>query len=728
MTNMAKRIALVTPWYGRELFGGAERLAWDLSHALGRCGADIEVLTTCARSFADDWGTNYHRSGIAADEDLVVRRFKVDSRDRVAFGRATNALLSSPRLSLRRDRTPVDGATARWFVEANIRSAPLLAHLEQAGRSYDAVLFVPYLYGTTLLGLPIVADRSYLVPCLHDEAYAYLPAVRNVFAAARGVLFNSEGEGDVAAALFGPWIHAKSRVIGHAVDPIAPPREPVRIGSFTPRNARYLLYLGRQDRTKNIDFLCEAFARFRASRRSTALQLVLAGPRVGDRRVQDGIVDLGAVRDDARAALLTYARAVVQPSVNESFSRTVYEAWYARRPVVVHADCRATAHAVEDSGGGWIGEDLDEWARIFATIDESGDDAIDGCGERGGVAAVENGTWDVVAQRVLDAVDILGGSRVPPVSRVDQLVPLGLPAVSEYAAGLDRALRNLGVDTAVLVDGAGGRRPGVPAVTHYAGAPTSRGDVAIVHAADVLPHEPASVLFAPSLDVLDALASTGGVARLLPQAVDPGEWKDVQGSGAWDDGHINIHIVGSCGPLEARRLVETLVALLAAGGEARLLVEAEGLTADARAALEQDRLELDLRDAIAILGDDRASKYDGLRAASVAYAPGIVSTRDLVVPLWFDVPVLAHDGAAAREIVEPSGVILQTRIAEEIAQVLRFVSTDRSLRSAILAEGRKIRQRYAHATIGTTMMEWLNHAGGAAQTDRMSGSRSPQRE
>jgi glycosyltransferase involved in cell wall biosynthesis len=722
MTSMAKRIALVTPWYGRELFGGAERLAWDLSHALGRCGADIEVLTTCARSFADDWGTNYHRAGIAPDEDLVVRRFKVDSRDRVAFGRATNALLSTPRLSLRRDRTPVDGATARWFVEANIRSAPLLAHLEEAGHSYDAVLFVPYLYGTTLLGLPIVADRSYLVPCLHDEAYAYLPAVRNVFAAARGVLFNSEGEGDVAAVLYGPWIHAKSRVIGHAVDPIAPPQEPVRVGSFVPRNARYLLYLGRQDRTKNIDFVCEAFARFRASRRSTALQLVLAGPRAGDRRLQDGVVDLGAVRDNVRAALLTYARAVVQPSVNESFSRTVYEAWYARRPVVVHAECRATAHAVEDSGGGWIGDDLDEWARIFARIDESGDEAIDGIGERGWAAAVDNGTWDVVAQRVLDAVDAFAGVSIPPVPRVDQLVPLGLPVISEYAAGLDRALRAFGVDAAMLIEGTGGQRSGVPVIAHYAGAPASRGDVAVVHGADTLPHEIAPVLFAPSLAVLDAVASTGGIARLLPQAVDPGEWAEVQGSGAWDDGHTNILVVGSYGRLEARRLVETLVAVLATGSDVRLLIEPDGLADDARIALEEDRLELDLRDAIAILGSDRAAKYDALRAAHLAYAPGNSLARDLVMPLWFDVPVLAHDGTAAREIVEPSGLILQTKVPEEIAQVLRLVSNDRPLRAAILAEGRRIRQRYAHATIAATMMEWLNYAGGSSYPDRISGS------
>ena len=41
---------------------------------------------------------------------------------------------------------------------------------------------------------------------------------------------------------------------------------------------------------------------------------------------------------------------------------------------------------------------------MFAVVDESADEAVDALGERGWAAALDNGTWDVVARRTLDAI------------------------------------------------------------------------------------------------------------------------------------------------------------------------------------------------------------------------------------------------------------------------------------------------------------------------------------
>ena len=356
-----RRLALVTPWYGSELIGGAERLAWELSHALARRSIDVDVLTTTCRSFHDDWGANYHRAGLRNVNGISVRRFKVDSRDRVAFSRANAKLVTLPRISLWRDVSPLPERDAQAFFSDNIRSSALLDHLRARGAAYDAVLFVPYLYGPIVDGIPLVADRAFLIPCLHDEAYAYLEPIRAAIEGARGLLFNSAGEAEVAGAIYGPGVYAKAAIVGHAVQPVEPPRLPIVIGSFAPHRSRYVLYLGRQDRTKNVDFLLEAYRTFRERRRATSLQLVLAGPRPPGAASGDGIVYLDTVAEDAKCALLTYARALAQPSLNESFSRAVYESWSAQRPVIVHAECRATAHAVEESGGGWIGA----WRPVF---------------------------------------------------------------------------------------------------------------------------------------------------------------------------------------------------------------------------------------------------------------------------------------------------------------------------------------------------------------------------
>lgn len=415
------KLAVVATWYGADLIGGAERLAWDLSHALARAGNDVDVLTTCCRSFHDDWSANYYAAGAEKNDGVTVRRFKVDGRDRVAFSRANSALLALRRDELRRDRPPLPLEKSRAFVTESVRSRAMLRHLEKHGSSYDAVIFVQYLYGTILEGLPLVADRAFLVPCLHDEAYAYLDEVRDCFRRARGLLFNSEGERNVAASLYGPWVHFRSSVIGHAVDVVQPPAQPISIHGFVPQHARYVLFLGRVDPTKNADLALEAFAQFRAQRRTTSMQFVLAGPHAAGLRSGDGIVDLGAVTDEEKAALLAHARALAQPSTNESFSRTVHEAWRLRRPVIVHADCPATADLVEECGGGWQARTVDEWAKTFAMLDESSDTDVDGAGMRGRALALAMGTWDDVAARAVAAIrDRLAAPARTPIVSVEQ--------------------------------------------------------------------------------------------------------------------------------------------------------------------------------------------------------------------------------------------------------------------------------------------------------------------
>ncbi len=414
------RVAIVTPWFGADLIGGAERLAFDLSRALLRKGVDVEVLTTCCRSFHDDWSANYHRPGTQKVDGIKITRFRVDPRDRVAFSRANSALLALRRDQLRRDLAPLPPAATDAFISQGIRSSALMRELRERAHDFDAFLFLPYLYTTTVEGLPLVVDRAFLIPCLHDEAYAYLDPIREAFRRTRGLLFNSEGELNVAARLYGPWIHGRSTVIGHAVDVATPPSEFLDIKGFAPRRSRYLLFLGRGDKTKNIDLALEAFSQFREARRTTSLQLIVAGPHA-QALGGEGIIDLGAVTEEAKSTLLGHARALLQPSTNESFSRTVFEAWHLRRPVVVHSDSAATAEIVDRSGGGWIARTVDEWARVFAIIDESSDAEIDGIGMRGRAVALQSGSWDDVAKRTLGAIE---ARMAQEITRIDQIVSL----------------------------------------------------------------------------------------------------------------------------------------------------------------------------------------------------------------------------------------------------------------------------------------------------------------
>jgi glycosyltransferase involved in cell wall biosynthesis len=719
------RLAIVTPWYGRELIGGAERLAWAIAHALARAGAEVEVLATCSRSFLDDWAANYHRTGVTQDGDgVVLRRFTVDTRDRVAFNRANTVLTTMPRIGLRGDRVLLDPVQTRAFVNENINSSALLDHLRANGSAYDAVIFVPYLYGPTLSGVPLVADRAFIIPCVHDESYAYIEPVRTVFAAARGILFNSVGEEETATAIYGPGLLGKSRVIGHAVEPVAPPETPVSVGSFAPHRSRYILYLGRQDQSKNIDFLVESFRTFRERRVASSLQLVLAGPR-GSAHNGDGILDLGAVTETAKAALLTYARALAQPSIHESFSRALYESWYARRPVLVHGDCRATARAVEDAGGGWIGSSLEDWVRMFATVDESSDDAIDAIGERGWAAALDNGAWDAVARRTLDAITSQIHSHAGP--RIDNIVPLGEPIPARYAQALTDALNDAGADAVLTIAGSDQSRTNARTIAHMVSESVPiLADLYIAHDGALPATTRGRPVFAPSHGIAARLEEAGIVARVLPQAVSPAQWDGMRPAHErWIDGKDVLLSIAPLGPEEARRLLDTFVAYLGLVREARLLVFASDCDEGALETLHRERAELDLHNEVVLVGEAHAECYAAYRCASVALAVGRpLSIEQAVMPLWFDIPIVALGDVTVTETIEACGIVADTFDARRIAALARIVASDAAVRNAIVGEGRRVRARHTPAAVSMIVLEHLAATRRASDEPSVARSRS----
>jgi len=401
------RLAVVTPWFGADLTGGAERLAWQVSHGLAERGHAVEVFTTCARGFASDWGVDAHPPGARDEQGVLVRRFPVDERAANAFDRANEILLTRP-LSYYRERTAaIEPDVANDFIGSGINSTAAVDALRARLTAFDCVLVMPYPYGLPLAAVEAAGARAMLQPCLHDEPYAFLPEVENAFRRAGALVFNSPAERSLAYRLYGPSIALKSTLVGHWVEREAPPLHlPSRVRGFRPADHRYVLYLGRRDATKNVDLLVESFARFRRNCRMTTLELVLVGP--GRRSYDDarhGIHDLGLVDEAQKAALLSQALAIVQPSINESFSRTVMEGWGAGKPVAVNGRCAATADAVRESGGGWLATTKGEWSALFERIDRMPPAQREETGARGGRYADEQTS----RERVLDRYEAAMG-------------------------------------------------------------------------------------------------------------------------------------------------------------------------------------------------------------------------------------------------------------------------------------------------------------------------------
>jgi glycosyltransferase involved in cell wall biosynthesis len=380
------RVAFVVPRYGPDVVGGAETLVRGLAEHLAATGVPVEVLTTCARDHLT-W-ENVVAPGVTGARGVTVRRFPVRARNERIFGRLQRRIEHGGRLS--------DEDERRW-AEESVSSPELFAHLRAHGAEHDVVCFAPYLSGITLFGVPLVPERAVLIPCLHDEPFAYLGVVQRMMEACRGFVFNAPPEAELAEKLF-DLTGRPSGVVGLGFEP-AGPADPARFRQRHRLDGPVLLYLGRKETGKNVHLLVEYVLHYRETHRSP-LTLVLAGegPVTVPARTP-GVLDVGYLDAAEKAAAYAAATLVCQPSVNESFSIVLMEAWLAGTPVLVHARCPVTRYHAYHAGGGLVFDGFYEFAGALDTL--LGDAGLRAAMGRQGRAYVEaEYAWPAVTARL----------------------------------------------------------------------------------------------------------------------------------------------------------------------------------------------------------------------------------------------------------------------------------------------------------------------------------------
>jgi glycosyltransferase involved in cell wall biosynthesis len=252
---------------------------------------------------------------------------------------------------------------------------------------------MPYLFGTTYFAMTARPERAILIPCLHDEPYAHCAFVAGMLRSVRGVLFNAHAEAELGRRLAG---HVERwAVVGTGFDA----RGALDVDGVRRRYGLrwpFVLYVGRREGSKNTPLLVDYFMRY-AHRRRTELRLVMAGS--GDPiPAHERIVDLKVDFDRDRDALYAASTIFCQPSVNESLSIVLMQAWLAGRPAIVHARCAVTREHCERANGGlWF----DSYAEFEEIVDRLlADPALaDGLGRNGRAYALREYGWPAVLER-----------------------------------------------------------------------------------------------------------------------------------------------------------------------------------------------------------------------------------------------------------------------------------------------------------------------------------------
>jgi len=379
------RLAFVVPRYGGEIVGGAETLARGFAERLPADRYQVEVLTTCARDH-HTW-KNVLPPGEHELGGVLVRRFPVSPRDVVAF------LAIQQRMS---EGFPLDLEAELAWAAGGVNSEELYEFLARERDHYDVFLFLPYLFGTTLLGSQVDPDRSVLIPCLHDEPFAQLRVVAHLFRSVRGVLFNSAPERSLARRLFG--VSGEAPVVGFGFDATA--SAPGAAASFRARygiDGDYLLYFGRKEGGKNLPLLLECFRACRDG--GEDVSLVVAGDGSIDPATRlEAVVDLPRLSEAEKSAACAGALALCQPSTNESFSIVIMEAWLQATPVLVNASCPVTRHHVALADGGLYFDDVTSFAAEVRYLRRHRDHAGE-LGRQGRDYVLENYSWEQVVGR-----------------------------------------------------------------------------------------------------------------------------------------------------------------------------------------------------------------------------------------------------------------------------------------------------------------------------------------
>ncbi|MBX7244633.1 MAG: glycosyltransferase family 4 protein [Candidatus Sumerlaeaceae bacterium] len=389
MKPLPRKLAFVTPWYGSGK-GGAEVFCGGIAAALGAIGRDVEIITTCCRDPFHDWGENHLPPGLTHDGPVPVRRFKVRPRNADLYAQLYNAMNAGTRLT----PTQEDQLLAN-----SINSDDLVAYIS-AHRNDTVFFFLPYLYGTTFSGLRAArSDAAFLIPCLHNEPMAYLPAIQRMFRRATACLFLSQPERDLAATLY--EISAKPELLlggGIRRDSIG---DATRFRKSTGIEGPFVLSVGRKVPGKGADLLMQHFGRYLALNPDEDLKLVMVGggqleiPANLWPRIFSITLETAQEVYDAMAA----CEFLIHPSLYESFSIVIMEAWLNNKAVLVNGECEVTLYHVLKSRGGLYFANFGEFSEAVRMLRQQ-PDARAALGAAGRRYVAENYTWHDTALRL----------------------------------------------------------------------------------------------------------------------------------------------------------------------------------------------------------------------------------------------------------------------------------------------------------------------------------------
>jgi len=387
-----KKIIFVCPRYLSNHAGGAETLARMLAIRSKQNGFEVELLATTAINHYT-WENELPEKSFE-ENGIIIRLFKVnDNRDLEVFNQLQNRISNFDSLTEEEEEL---------WVKNSVNSDNMYQYLESQVNNTDYFLFIPYLFGLSIQGSRIAPEKTILIPCLHDESFAYLKCIKNMFQNALKILFNAPPEIELAKRLYDVDKN-KCFFVSMGFDLEYKRQKP----SFKERyniKTPYITFAGRREEGKNFHLLLEMVRVFLKHYPGKISFVTMGSPEVClTKQDSSHIFDLGFLSEEDKLDCFNGALLNAQPSLNESFSIVLMESWLCGSPVLVHKACDVTSFWVEKSKGGFYFSNYYDFEEILLyALNHS--DVLKEMASNGKYFVNKNFNWQVVMQRFIKAL------------------------------------------------------------------------------------------------------------------------------------------------------------------------------------------------------------------------------------------------------------------------------------------------------------------------------------
>lgn len=384
-----KKIGFVTPWYGGEMQGGAEKEINSLMQYLKHLGVNLEVLTTCCFGFHHDWQHNFFSEGDCEIDGMTVKRFPLNAREAEVFNNVNQKILEYQKISKEEQQA---------FLDNFINSEALYNYIYEHKEDYAFFVTIPYMVSSNIRAIEICPEKFILIPCFHDEPYIYLDAYKAAIENLAGIIYHAKPEFELANKVF-DFKNTEQATLGEIIN-INFYGDGARFVEKYKIEEPFILYAGRKDKEKNVDTLIDYMCRYWDENPDNTIHLVMIGGGelcVPD-KYKEKIHDLGYVSEQDKYDAYFASSALCQPSERESFSIVIMEEWVAKKPVIVNRNCNVTSYFVEETKGGFCFDDYLSFAKAVNDIlyDKKKTKKM---GKLGNKYVVNNFSKDTVVQR-----------------------------------------------------------------------------------------------------------------------------------------------------------------------------------------------------------------------------------------------------------------------------------------------------------------------------------------